>query len=190
MMRIAFIAAFIMMAVYGVTAQFPPPVPIVEQDLRDNTIRMRSVELERIKRESRKTGADPSLIRANLDLAQVKADFEKIQKLQDSILTRYTNGASLSAVAKLAKGIRNDSRRLMLNLFGEEATNAASKGSEPSDVRSLIIRLDNAIGRFVGNPIFQNQMVVQPDDARTAQEQLGDVVKLSGELYLKARKSK
>jgi hypothetical protein len=177
----------LLVAAYGVRAQFPPPVPIVEQDLRDNTIRMRSVELERIKRESRKPVADPDAIRNNLNLVQVRTDFENIQKLQDSIVKNYRAGRELPLIAKLAKRLRNDARRLMFNLFGEEGQKSEETVPKSADVRKLVIDLDDAIGRFVGNPIFRDPNVVRPEDAADAQARLNEIIRSSVALYLKSR---
>jgi nucleoid DNA-binding protein len=163
----------------------PPPVPIVETDLRDNTIRMRSVELERIKRDSEKPSVDGPGKVSNIKFGFIREDFEKIQLLQDSIITAYTKGKSIDfqKLSDSAFEMRKRSVRLDMNLFSENPRDVEEKKTPATqkrfNLRDLIVELDNAIGRFVASPIFQNTKLVETSVSETAKLDLATIIRLS-----------
>lgn len=172
----------------------PPPAPIVESDLRDNNIRMRSVELERIKREARKMRPRESTVAMEMRFAETKKHFEKIQKLQDSIVKAYTTGKTInySKISKSALKITKNSLRLDENLFGAEpeknGKDPETKTVERKSVRDLIIELDNSIGIFVKSPIFQNTKVVDSNISKEAQLELRKIMEVSIRLSIEAER--
>lgn len=161
----------------------PPPTPVVESDLRDNNIKMRSIALERVKRDASKPFRYESTKERKIRFAKVKKDFEKIQRTQDFIVKIYTTGKTInySRIGKSAKDISQSALRLDENLFGAkpEKTDKKQKAKKRKNVRDLIIKLDNAIGKFIKSPIFQNTKVVDSKVSREAKSDLEDIVRLS-----------
>src|SRR5687768_15365712 len=127
-MKIFYIVTFGIIAFsYGVVAQqLPVPEPVIEVELRENSIKMRSVELERIKRESTKPKPTESSKEQEIKFAEIKEDFENIQKLQDGIIKSYTAGKEInySKISRLAADMRNKALRLGANLFGTKSDEA------------------------------------------------------------------
>lgn len=174
----------------GLAAQIapPPPVPVTETEIRDDSIKMRSAQLERIKRDAKKPLLRESAKEREIRFGKVKKDFENIQKLQDKIIRTYTTGKEINyaRIVRLAADLNKDALRLHKNLFGAAA--AADKKTKEKerrsagrqeDVRSLIIDLDEAIGKFVGSPIFNNLKVVDLEESKKARLKLIRVIDLS-----------
>lgn len=172
----------------------PPPTPVGESDLRDNTIKMRSIELERVKRNAAKMRPNESTKELEIKFAETKENFEKIQLLQDSIIKTYTTGEKInySKISKLASDIRKRSVWLDENLFGampkETAENKDQERAEQKSVRDLIIDLDNAIGVFVKSAIFQDSKVVDSKISKAAQAELRSILNISNLLSIEAGK--
>src|SRR6478672_5859168 len=73
------------------------PHPVLEAEIRDNTsIRMRSMQLERVKRESTEVVSEEPSKERLVKLAEIKEDFENIQKLQNEIVKAYTTGKKIN----------------------------------------------------------------------------------------------
>lgn len=178
----------------GIYAQVvaPPPAPIVEGDLRDNSIRMRSAELERIKREANKLNPVESTKAREIKFAEIKNDFENIQKLQDAIVKTYTTGKTINylKIGKFAATITEKALRLDKNLFRAEKLLLDKKRENPREegVKGLIILLDNEIGNFVRSPIFKNVKVVDSKISKQAQQRLEAIIELSRKLSKEAQK--
>ncbi len=176
--------------------QVPTPEPTIEVELRENSIRMRSAELERIKRESAKPKPGKSAQEQEIKFTEIKEDFENIQKLQDGIVRSYTTEKKInySKISELALGMRNKALRLNANLFGTKSDEPNvfedSNNAEKNSVRSLIIELDNAIGLFIGSPIFQNTKIVDRKTSEIAQSNLQRILNLSEALSREADKMK
>ncbi len=98
----------------------PPPAPIVESDLRDNTIKMRSIDLERVKQDAWKVKPGESTKKREIKFGEIKKNFENIQKLQDRIVRVYTTGKTIDypKISKSALKITKNAIRLDENLFG------------------------------------------------------------------------
>ena len=107
----------------NIYAQVTPP-GAGDKDLRDNGIRMRSVEIERIKREANKGGAQDSLINVEIEskFKQIKEDFEGIQISQAAIVKAYTTGSKIdyALIETSAKGVNKSAKRLDRSIFVEE----------------------------------------------------------------------
>ncbi len=161
----------------------PPPAPIVESDLRDNTIKMRSIDLERVKQDAWKVKPGESTKKREIKFGEIKKNFENIQKLQDRIVRVYTTGKTIDypKISKSALKITKNAIRLDENLFGgnQEDTVEINDPVERKSVRDLIIELDNGIGKFVKSPIFQNTKVVDSQISSETQLELRKIMKLS-----------
>ncbi len=161
----------------------PPPAPIVESDLRDNTIKMRSIDLERVKQDAWKVKPGESTKKREIKFGEIKKNFENIQKLQDRIVRVYTTGKTIDypKISKSALKITKNAIRLDENLFGgnQEDTVEINDPVERKSVRDLIIDLDNGIGKFVKSPIFQNTKVVDSQISSETQLELRKIMKLS-----------
>src|SRR5215217_6180668 len=94
MKQIIFLSfSLILIASSTVFAQFQSPVPVIESEIRDgSSIKMRSIELERVKRDSNKLNPKTTNKEQIIKFAKIKEDFEKIQKLQDEIIKAYSKG--------------------------------------------------------------------------------------------------
>ena len=176
--------------------QVPIPEPTLEAEVRENSIRMRSAELERIKRDSAKPRPRESSKEQEIKFAEIKEDFENIQKLQDGIVKSYTTEKKInySKISELAADMRSKVLRLNSNLFGTKSDEANasedSNNAEKNSVRDFIVELDNAIGLFIGSPIFQNTKVVDQKASEIAQSNLKKILNLSEALSREADKMK
>ena len=176
--------------------QVPIPEPTLEVEVRENSIRMRSAEFERIKRESVKLRPRESDKKQEIKFAEIKEDFENIQKLQDGIVKSYSTEKEInySKISESATDMRSKALRLNSNLFGTKSDQANvsenSNKAEKDSVRNLIIELDNTIGLFIGSPIFQNTKVVDQKASEIAQSNLKKILNLSEALSREADKMK
>lgn len=196
-----FLFIIILVLCGNIFAQNVPGVPngAVAKDSRDdydNGIRMRSIELERIKRENyRSAMVEKAAEHRRLNYAQIKKDFDLIQNLQNQIVKTYVTGKQINyeGIGELASKLNECAVRLdkNLSLSVEEAEKKSKKkNSEPADVKDTIIILDRTIGKFVTSPIFQNLNVVETKDAEKAEFELKNVIRLSGLLARKAEQEK
>lgn len=180
----------------SVFAQSQSPVPVIETDVRENSTVMRSYEIERLKRDAAKPRQGESTLKREIKLAEIKEDFEAIQKLQDLIIKFYTTGEKINyrKISEAAAEMRKKALRLNSNLFGEKSveTNAEENAdnAEKTNVRNLIIELDNTIGLFTKSSIFKNINVVDVKTSETAQSHLKRILDLSKALSLEADKMK
>lgn len=185
---------FIFLACTCVFSQIPRPVPIVETEIKSDSIRLRSAELERIKREADKPVFTASTKDKEQRFAEIKSDFESIQKNQDSIIKVYKTGKKIdyTEISELASHIRKSALRLSTNLFlvtvNEADNDKEKKDQKPRDVRSLIIVLDNTIGNFVGSPIFTSMKPLDSKDIEAAQKELRKIAEFSEALSKEANK--
>ncbi len=176
-----------------VTAQVPTPV--VNNEIRDNSsIRSRTIELERVKRDSRKINPREYTKAQEIKFAEVKEDFESIQKLQNSIVKAYTTGEKINyeKISEAAAEMTKKAVRLNENLF-DSATeksdeNTKIDGAKQKSVRNLIIELDNIIEIFVSSPVFKNTKLVDPKDSEKSRLDLEKILRLSNFLSREAKK--
>lgn len=183
----------------GIAAQLnpPPPVPVTETEIRNDSLKMRSAQLERIKRDANKPRPRESSREKEIRFAKIKKDFENIQKLQDQIIKAYTTEKKINynKISKSSTKMRNDALRLEENLFGEnktkeESVNAKKEQNKQKSVRDLIILLDSALGNFVSSPIFNNLKVVDLEESKKARSQLRKIIYLSRSLSAQADKNR
>ena len=168
--------------------------------MADNDIKLRSVELERIKQEAAKTEAAsfaPINTKLTVKFPQIKEDFESIQLLEDAIIKAYTMGKTIdySLIETAANGINNKAKRLDDNLFADTKKEKEDKTStkdveKVKPVADLIVALDNAIGSFVSSKIFGNIKLIEPEVAIKTRTDLLNIIQLSEKLSTEAKKMK
>ncbi len=176
----------------NVSAQVAPP-GAGDTDLRDDNVRMRSNELERIKRDSDKTtSASPINSEIDTKYPEIKEDFEGIQMAQAAIIKSYSTGENIDykQIKTSAEEIGKNAKRLDSNLFSAKLEKKADKNKAEKSVRDLIVDLDNAIGDFVLSTMFQNLRVVDPEIAQKTQLDLANIMELSNKLSKEAGKMK
>lgn len=178
----------------SVNAQEPPATPDAPV-LRDDNIRQRSIEMERIKRDANKKSSNKPAVRSDIETKypQIKEDFEGIQLSQQAIIKAYSNGEKIDykTISSSAKQINKHAKRLNSNLFTEtKKKKKKDKEKKPKSVRDLIVELDNAIGAVITSKMFQNLRVVDPQIAEKTQADLMNVMRISSELSEITKKMK
>jgi hypothetical protein len=177
---------------------------------RSNEDKYRSNEIERVRREARKSKAAAPEASASFPL--IKEDFERIQiinndVLQDGGLLRPSGDSSPNyvRVSEAASEIQKRAARLKSNLFpadgakpppenekkpGARGDDGQRDPTEPGDLKSLLAALDEAINGFAHNPIFTNLQVVDVQHSAKARQDLERVVRLSALLKKEAERMK
>jgi len=162
---------------------------VAAQTPSDDGIRMRSAELARAKRmDEVEINSDGGRI----DVEKIKKYFEGIQKLQDSIIGAYTTGAQIDyrKINKSSAKMTEMGAKLKAALFSPPDEVQKSAPRAEKDVKKLIVELDNAIGRFVVNPIFQREKSVAPDASKKAVADLDAIIGLSRALAAESKRRK
>ena len=174
-----------------------PPAGGSDKNLKEavSDVKGRSIEMERVSRESKKTDKRDTPQPANF--AEIKEDFERIQISNNEVLQPAIESAKIDyqRVLESAQEIEQRAARLRINLFGarpEKQSKEKDKKppTESQGLKSLVIALDNSINSFAHSPVFQNTHVVTPDDSSAAQKELDKVIKLSGDLKVEAERGK
>ncbi len=170
-----------------------------DKNLGDDGIKLRSAEIERIKREADKSNASsfaPINTEIKAKFPQIKEDFESVQLLQAAIIKAYTTGKTIDygMIETSAEGINKKAKRLDANLFAskieKKSDNSKAKQTKIKSVKVLIVELDNSIGSFVSSKIFGNINVVDPVVALKTRTDLVNIMDLSGQLSKEAGKMK
>jgi hypothetical protein len=180
------------------TAAQEMPPGASDSNLRNDDVRTRSMELERIKRDANKKDSDtasPAADNIEAKYPEIKEDFEGIQMAQAAIIKAYTTGESIDygLIESSAKEIKKHSKRLESNLFAvkfEPKEDSDKKEEKTKTVRDLIIELDTAIGDVTVSPMFQNLREIDPEVAHKTQADLFSVSELSDLLAKEAGKMK
>jgi hypothetical protein len=198
---------FVAAAFSSVFAQAAPPgagtpAGAGDKNLGADSIKMRSVEMERVKQDAQRAEA-ASFAPINKDISskfpQIKEDFEGIQILEAAIITAYTTGKTIDykLIETSADGMNKKAARLDSNLFPEAADKKADKPvvdrsnekvQKPKSVRDLIVELDTTIGNFVSSKIFANIKVIEPELAIKTRTELLSILRLSERLSTEAKK--
>jgi hypothetical protein len=196
-------------AASSVAAQGGPPQGVGtpagggDKNLADDGVKMRSAEIERMKKEA---GPGDSSVSASINkqivakFPEIKEDYEGIQIAQDSVIKAYTTGKTIDygVIAASAEIITQKAKRLDLNLFAESAEKKGKSSSEkvasseekPKSIKDLIVDLDNAIGSFVSSKLFANIQVIEPSVAVSARTDLVKIMRLSESIAAEAKKLK
>jgi hypothetical protein len=183
----------------SISAQYVSPLPVLETEIRDNSsLKIRSIELDRIKRDAKKKGSENLGPASVNNFLEIKVDFEKIQVLEGNIVTVYTTGKQIeyNKIAAFSAEINQSASRLKKNLFSppnndQKKSPDAPEGSEkplPGSVKNLIVELDKAIGVFVNNPIFLTSKIAKSKEKEKAEADLAEVIRLSIALEQEAEK--
>lgn len=170
-----------------------------DKNLGDDSIKMRSVEIDRMKKESKAAAAaSPAPINNQISakFPEIKEDFEGIQTSQAEIVKAYTTGKVIeyASIESFAKDVLKRAKRLDSNLFTASAekvldNKTKDKAATPG-LRDLIIDLDNAIGRFVSSRLFVNIQVIEPEVAASTRSDLNSILQLSEMLSAEAARLK
>lgn len=184
--------SFLLLALSSTFAQIPNPVADIE--IRDeSSLRRRSLELERVKREGNTINPAGASKEQQIKFAQVKADFESIQNLQTAIIKAYTTGKRINyeKIHDSAAEMTNKARRLDENLFGAKQNQKIKvENAKQKSIRDLIIELDNSIGKFVSSPIFKDTKLVDLETSQKTRIDLEKLLTLSEILSKEAGKMK
>ncbi len=208
------IAGFATVAVaQGSAPTVNAPSPADNANPRDNNIKLRSVELERVKRDADKGEIKPGItVNSQVDqkFPEIKEDFEGIQLADEAIIKTYTTGKTIdmTLVASSADDIYRHASRLEGNLFTSEVEKPKKSGKKqkdkenvavnepvvepelPTTMKDLIVSLDGAIGRLTSNSMFSNLRVVNPDDAAKAHDDVILIKRISVKLSEMAKSGK
>jgi hypothetical protein len=163
------------------------PTPVINNEIKDNSsIRMRSIELERVKRDANKLLPPDSSNESGARFAQIKEDFEGIQKLEASIVKTYKTGVTIdySKIHEDAREMKKKAMRLKLNFFNSdlEADSLKKKKTSQKSLKDLIIELDRVIGSFISSPAFKSIEVVDSKTLEKAELDLLKIIVLSDSL--------
>lgn len=209
MKNIIILIAFIFSAAIfsNIFGQQAAPPGAGDKDLGDKNIKTRSIDLERVDRDSAQTknpAASPNVTAEDklaAKYAKIKADFEQIQLSQNAIIKAYQGSGSINyaQISTSASEINNSSQRLDSNLFSvttnenpddEKEKKTGKEEPKPSkNIRDLIVELDNAIGNFASSSMFQNLRLIDPKVAIKTRLDLKKINELSADLNAEAQKS-
>lgn len=177
----------------GVDAQLPRPVPVADSEIRDNgSNRMRSIELEKVKRNANRPYQSGTNEESSIKFDEVKKDFEDIQRLQMVVVRAYTHGEKIDyKKIKQASGeMTKRAIRLRDNLFSDSSKSHSvvdgNANAHPKEVKDLIVQLDNAVWIFVDSPIFKDLKTVDPVASEKTNDDLSRIISLSRLLSIKA----
>lgn len=195
----AYLVVFLAFLGSSVSAQFVSPQPVVENEIRDNSsVKMRTIELDRIKRDSKKKSSEKLGPASVNNFLEVKVDFEQIQVMENNIVTVYTTGKQIEykKIAAFSAQINQSASRLKKNLFSLQNNDQKISSNEsgvkektlPGDVKNLIVELDKTIGAFVNNPIFRTSKKPKLKEKEKAEADLEQVIRLSTALAQEAEK--
>ena len=180
-----------------VSGQSPAPPGAGDKNLGDRNIKERSVELERVSRDAKKaTPASPE--DRERQFREIKEDFERIQHSQSEIVAGYTKAKTVDyeKISENAEKIHVGGKRLMVNLFPPVEQKKGDRKVEklaepmPTEIKTLIVDLDNAIGAFTANPMFTNPQVVNVEDNKKAKAELEKIIGVSSALKKESDKLK
>lgn len=202
---LAISAILVLSSMVGAQTTPGPPAGGSDRNLRDSgsDLKMRSNELERMKRDAEKpesrTNPSPNFL-------EIKEDFEGLQKVNGEV---QVSGASATPnyelISKGVAEINKRATRLKGNLFPsppgkkpkenkpanqQQELKENKPASQQQEIKPLLIALDNSIVRFVQSPMFQNVKLVNSDDSKKAQEELDKVIKLSSVIAVETNRLK
>ncbi len=172
----------------SIFAQVEPPAGAGDKSLRDDDIRLRSVEIERIKREADKSNTvSPLNSEIDTKYPEIKEDFEGMQMSQSAIIKAYSTGENVDykQIKTSAEEIIKNAKRLDSNLFSsnlEKKEISKKENEKAKSIKDMIVDLDNAIGDFTTSAMFQNLRVVDPEVARKAQLDLANIMEIGDKL--------
>jgi hypothetical protein len=181
---------------FSLSAQVSP-VPVADMEVRDSTsTRMRSLEMERAKKNASKSIQGQISAEAQNRFSRIRDDFEAIQKLQLSIVEAYVTGrvVNYGRIREAASEMKKRAARLSVDFFNTNAETdlddvEQARLSASKNVRDALVELDTAVGNFVASPIFQ-KVVVDSRQLEKAQLELRKIIVLSRRLLQLAESPK
>lgn len=194
MIKKNFILAFFFLSIFTVvtSAQRTLEQSIIDAKDQFSDIKNRSMEMERIKRESYKRSVNAGF---TPDFSAIKEDFEQMQKLNSNVFVFAPVDVTVNYedVLKYVSEIHHRAVRLNSNLFFVEKKSMKDLGkdkkrSEPQDIKTLLNVMDESVNNFVHNSIFQNIKVVNSDDSLKAQKDLEKIIEVSLKVKIGSKK--
>lgn len=169
-------------------AQASPEQEVMSAREQASDIKNRSLELERMKRETYKRPVGEDFAP---NFPKIKEDFEKIQKINSDILQiKDVNApANYADVLKSVSEINHRAVRLRSNLFTADtkSQNKRQGNDKQQDIKMLLAALDKSINSFVHSSIFQNINLVNSEDSLKAQKDLETVINVSNTIKAKTK---
>jgi hypothetical protein len=201
MKKLILLAGLVIASSVCLFGQVTPPAVPDNANIYDNNIKMRSIDMERVKRdEQREEAAKFAPVNSKIEakFPEIKEDFESLQTSQSAVVTAYTTGSKpdYAAIEAAAEEINKKAKRLDANLFPDatsqevKSEDSKKKEEKPKTVRDLIVELDDAIGSFVSSKIFVNLKVIEPEVAIKTRTDLLKIQTLSQKLAEEAKKMK
>ena len=165
--------------------QLPPPAaPIAEIEIKQNSIRSRSRALEQFRQDAKKSSKTSPVV-ATENYKQLRQDFADVQLLQNDIVKIYTTQKTInySMLESKSKKMIQSAKRLHRFLF-PDIEKRFWEDSKPEDeattnLPNSIVKVDNALGRFISNPMFKERTVLKLDESEKARRELEIMIRYS-----------
>lgn len=188
-MRNSVLVVFGLLLSFGSLCAQVSPIPVADVEVRDNSsIKMRSLEIERAKREANKPHLTETPRETETRITRISSDFETIQTLQSSIVKAYTTGKTINfkRISVSAFEMRKRAFRLGNDFFSTNVLTGTGESfrarlTDGKNLKDLVVALDNAVGAFVNSPVFE-RAVVDSRLLEKAQIELAKIILLSDRL--------
>ncbi len=209
MKKIVFlVVSILLVSAYGGFAQDLPGAPpgagtpagAGDKSLQNADIKLRSVELERMKRDLEKGNTTTVNAKVDTKFPEIKEDFESMQISQAAIIKTYTKDKKIdyALIETSCETIIKNTKRLDLNLFvdnSKKKDKEADKSSteiekKPKSIQDLIVDLDTALGNFISSKLFSNLKVYDAEIVTKTRNDLLLIHQLSEKLAAEAKKLK
>ncbi len=195
MIKKLFLAIFLFTVYVDATpAQTKPEQAILNARDQFSDIKNRSIEIDRVKRESGKRTVSKDFTHK---FPEIKEDFEEIQKINRDVFqfAGVKTPIDYAVVLKMVSEINHRAVRLGSNLFSVENTEKKeSKDKQQAikteELKTLLNVLDKFVNNFVHSPIFQSVNIVNSQDSLDAQRDLEKVIEISFLVKEKTKKLK
>ncbi len=150
-----------------------------EQD-REAEFALHMLENLRLPEERAETRRQP--------VALIREDYVRLQVVNNELAEVTARPAlDLKLVTAAAGEIKKRAERLKLNLSLPEADEDAKRpksvvGADAAQLKAALKTLDELILRFVRNPVFTSPRTVNVQHSATAQRELDEIIRLSGQV--------
>jgi hypothetical protein len=126
---------------------------------------------------------------STLAYSQIREDYKQIQVVNNDLAKVVDKGVELDLkyVAKSVSEIKSRASRLKENLMLPEAKKPSERsitevGTEPKQLKSALIVLDNLVMEFVSSPIFDQAKAVNVEQAAKARRDLEKIIEISEQI--------
>ncbi|MGI8555138.1 MAG: hypothetical protein ACR2LT_02125 [Pyrinomonadaceae bacterium] len=179
---------------FSLYAQAVMPPGSSDKNLENRDIKARSVELERVQRDTDKKTAEKS---TNSKFPEIKEDFEKMQLLNgDLVNLAEAKEINYEMINASSAEMEKRAVRLKSNLFPAAKSKKKSKDKNqtqaevlPTDLKTLVKTMNSAVLEFTHNPIFQSPKFTG-DDSAAALSNLEKIIDLSSAIEKQSEKVK